>query len=93
MNTKIKIPIIAEILTPDTIAECRVSFSTPEGKSLYRKLWSFVEDYPDQRSPEEMESPDALMNNNLAQFWDRLSIDEQKMIVAIDAEDDDDGGQ
>ncbi len=82
-----KPPIIAEVLTPDTIAECYLSL--PKDTALYKKLWSVVEDYPDKRTPEEMESPDALMNNNLAQFWDRLDPEEQARIIEIDQENDD----
>lgn len=69
--------LLFEIWTPDTVAECLVGGSDP---ALYEKLWGMVEDYPDKRSPEEMETPDAEQSNNLAQFWGRLTREQQTLL-------------
>lgn len=82
----IKPDVLFTIWTPDQVAECLDGIYQTEllAKSgdniLYRKLWDMIEDYPDKRSPEEMETPDAEQSNNLAQFWDRLTEDEQILL-------------
>lgn len=81
--------ILFEIWRPDQVAEC---LDGVVGASLYMPLWNLVEDYPDQRSPEEMESPDAMMSNCLAQFWDRFTEEQQVKLNELavrhtDAED------
>jgi hypothetical protein len=83
--SKIKPDLLFEIWTPDEVAECLAGVTDA---GLYEKLWTLVEDYPDQRSPEEMEYPDAKMSNNLAQFWNRFSSEEQAKLnqLASDTE-------
>ncbi len=74
----IKPDVLFTIWTPDDVAECM-----EVGKSLYSKLWDMVDDYPDKRSPEEMETPDAEQSNNLAQFWNRLTVEEQTQLNVL----------
>jgi hypothetical protein len=75
MNTKPH--ILFEIWRPDEVAEC-LDGVTDE---LYKKLWTFVEDFKAPR-PEVAEEPTPGLDC-LADFWDRLTIPEQQHLNTL----------
>lgn len=57
---------------PDEVAECLNGVPMP----IYQALWDLVNEYKDKRTNEQKEEPTPGVDA-LADFWDRLSPDDQ----------------
>ena len=77
-----------ETITPDTVAECWDGISS--FGNLYEELWACVDHYDNsyRENIEDMGPYDIIGINSVAQFWDKLSPENQIKLNALAADQD-----
>ena len=78
------LPVLLQITTPDTLAECFDGVS----ESLYAALWELTTHYA-PINYENCGPSDVIGINSIASFWWEISADHQAELIAIaQAEDE-----